>query len=95
MQKWYQAKEGASLQHKGQVILPGKKIWLYPEYADIHNSVGEQVVECPDPIDASEAALLSDWEEWQAFIASTQVVNNVTTPTGSSNAPLFSFEENA
>lgn len=71
---WYIALENCSIQHRGETIEPGKKIWLSEDLADLHNSLATQIELCPDPSDANEAAVKEDWLEYQASLTSSSAV---------------------
>jgi hypothetical protein len=66
MQSWYQTKEQCSIQHAGQIIEPLQKILLTEELAALHNSISEQIISCDAPTDFTQAAVKSDFEEYEA-----------------------------
>lgn len=78
MEKWYQTKEGCNLQHAGQVITAGKKIFLSEDLASLHNSVGEQLVVCDEPASIEEVAVIAEWDYLQE-----QKANNVSSAVSS------------
>ena len=62
MKSWYSTKDGASLQHKSQPIVNGKRIFLTEAQAALH---GDKVEKSDPPQSADEAGVKTEFEEWQ------------------------------
>ena len=62
MKSWYSTKEGASLQHKSQPIVNGKRIFLTEAQAALH---GDKIEKSEAPKTADEAGVKAEYDEWQ------------------------------
>ena len=63
---WYLNREAGRVNHRGQDIPEGKKIYLSQDQAKLHNRSSEKVAKCSAPTDQKEAAVLADWEIFQS-----------------------------
>ena len=69
MKTWYTTREASGLNHRGADIAQGKKILLSDDQATLH---GSKVEKSEAPIDASEAGVA---EEWQEYSYETKALN--------------------
>ena len=62
MKTWYTTREASGLNHRGADIAQGKKILLSDDQAVLH---GSKVEKSEAPIDAAEAGVADEWQEYQ------------------------------
>ena len=62
MMNWYETRMSGRVQHKGQMIPSGAKIYLSDAQKDLHNRGEEKVVRCEAPNSKDGVAVLEDWE---------------------------------
>ena len=65
MMNWYETRISERVQHKGQMIPNGAKIYLSDAQKDLHNRGEEKVVKCEAPNSKDGVAVLEDWKVYQ------------------------------
>lgn len=73
MKNWYQNRMAESVNHRGQNIPEGKKVYLSEAQAKLHNARTEKVAKTDAPKDQKEVGVLADWEEYQSSVKPTTV----------------------
>lgn len=65
MMNWYETRISGRVQHKGQIVPAGAKLYLSDAQKELHNRGEEKVVECEAPDSINGVAVPEDWKVFQ------------------------------
>ena len=70
MMNWYETRISGRVQHKGQIVPAGAKLYLSDAQKELHNRGEEKVVECEAPDSINGVAVPEDWKVFELSQAS-------------------------